>query len=96
MSTLSNPWRDFFRNWPEGVPRRGVVITSFDEQIPFAEFLTSETFLLLERPAPDSLGARTVVLSFDEVAALKFTDVVKSKTFQSIGFEGPPPKAQGR
>jgi len=92
MSTFANPWRDFFRNWPDGMPRRGLLITTFNEQIPFAEFLTSDTFLLLRRPAPDSVGARMVLLAFDKVAALKITDVVKSKTFQAIGFESARPK----
>ncbi|MBN2474253.1 MAG: hypothetical protein JXB62_06580 [Pirellulales bacterium] len=87
MSMSSSGWKEFFRQWPAELPRRGVVITTFGEQIPFAEFLTSSKFLLLERHAPDSLGARTVVVPFDAVAALKLTDVVKSKTFASLGFE---------
>ena len=44
-------WRDCFKNWPADVRRRGVVVTSFNEQIPFANFTTGETILLVERSA---------------------------------------------
>ena len=91
MDASSSGWKDFFRNWPARVPRRGVLVTSFDEQIPFDGFFTSETFLLIERRAPDSLGARMVVLGYDKVTALKITEVVKPKAFRSMGFEGSLP-----
>lgn len=87
-------WKDFFCNWPEGTSRGGVLVTSFDEQIPFTGFLTSRWLLLLERKTPDSMGARTVVLPYGNVQALKITDVVKSKTFLAAGFEGRRPPAK--
>jgi hypothetical protein len=46
----------------------------------------------LERQTPDSLGARTIILEYAQISAMKIVDVVKSKSFQSIGFEGPPSK----
>lgn len=81
-------WKDFFCRWPRGIPRRGVLVTSFDEQIPFAGFLISEAFLLLERTTPDSMGARMVVLPYENLAALKITEVVKPAALESMGFEG--------
>ncbi len=44
-------WRDYFRGWPADVDRRGILVTNFDEQIPFDGFLTSDTILLVERRA---------------------------------------------
>lgn len=40
-------WRQFFTKWPQGLPQRGVVVTSFDEQIAFANFMLSEHMILL-------------------------------------------------
>lgn len=83
-------WKDVFVRWPAEMPRRGVLVVAFGEQIPFAGFATSEAFLLIERQTPDSLGARTVVIPYDQIAALKIVDILKMKLFQSLGFETPP------
>ena len=85
-------WRQTFLRWPEGLPRRGVLVTRFDEQIPFSNFWASAELLLLERTNPDSLGSRKILLSFAEVAAVKFTDVLKPKAFVPLGFEAPAKK----
>jgi hypothetical protein len=91
----THAWQECFRNWPAGLERRGVVVTSFDEQIPFDGFATSEHLLLLERKIPDTLGARKILLSYSQIVALKITDVVKMKAFQSLGFDDPAPKRSG-
>ncbi|OHB66799.1 MAG: hypothetical protein A2V70_17680 [Planctomycetes bacterium RBG_13_63_9] len=88
MDEYSQGWKDFFGNWPGDMPRRGVLVTSFDEQILFTGFLTSASFLLIERRAPDSVGGRMVMLPYDKISALKVTEVVKLKAFRAIGFEG--------
>jgi hypothetical protein len=88
MAAVSG-WKDVFCRWPAEMPRRGIVVASFGEQIPFSTFSTSETFLLLERQAPDATGARTILLSYDKVLALKIVDVVKARSFQAFGFDIP-------
>jgi hypothetical protein len=85
-------WKDFFRQWPADMPRRGVLIVAFGEQIPFSGFSPSEAFLLIERQSPDAVGGRTVVLSYDKILGLKFVDVVKAGALQSLGFHFPNPK----
>jgi hypothetical protein len=85
-------WRHCFQNWPDEVARRGVVVTSFGEQIPFENFAASDRMLLVERRAPDTVGARTVLIPYQNVAALKVVDVVKAKAFTQLGFVIPPPK----
>ncbi len=92
MPIVLDNWRDFFTQWPAEMHRRGIVVTSFGEQIPFSAFWTSSNLLLLERQTPDSLGARTIVLAFTQITALKIVDVLKLNAFQTIGFEGPPSK----
>jgi len=81
-------WKDLLQAWPAEIPRRGVVVTTWGEQVPFEGFLSNEGFLIISRSTPDSLGARMLVVPFDSVAALKLTDVVKAKSFQSLGFAG--------
>lgn len=70
------------------MPRRGVLITSRDEQIPFSGFLTQQGLLLIQRKTPDALGSRIVILPYENIAAVKLTDVVSPKLFQGLGFEG--------
>lgn len=83
-------WRHCFRNWPAELEHRGVLVTSFGEQIAFDNFATSDDLLLVERRAPDTVGARTVIVAYQNIAALKIVDVTKAKTFGSMGFTVPP------
>ena len=81
-------WKELFQAWPAEMPRRGVVITSWSEQIPFDGFLVNPAFLLISRQTPDSLGARFVIVPFENLTALKLTDVVKARLLQAFRFEG--------
>ena len=87
---VAESWRNCFGQWPSDLERRGVLVTSFGEQIVFDGFATSDDMLLLERKSPDTVGARTVILPYQNVQALKIVDVTKVKTFQSMGFTAPP------
>ena len=51
--------------------------------------------LLLERKIPDTLGARKILLPYSQILAVKITDVVKMKAFQSLGFDEPAAKRSG-
>ena len=53
---VAQSWRNCFRQWPSDLDRRGVLVTSFGEQIVFDAFATSDDMLLLERKAPDTVG----------------------------------------
>jgi hypothetical protein len=84
-------WRDCFRNWPTELVRRGVLVTTLNEQIPFENFSAGENMLLVERRAPDTVGARTVLTPYQNIAALKIVDVVKAKMFSQLGLAPAPP-----
>lgn len=84
----SSSWQRYFQNWPKDVPPRGIVVTSFDEQVPFDGFLTTDGMVLLERKTPDTIGARKVLLAYENIVAIKFVDVIRSKAFESAGFLG--------
>ena len=85
-------WRRCFLEWPAELGRRGVLVTTFGEQVPFENFSASDTMLLVERRAPDTLGARMVLVPYQNVAALKIVDVVKAKAFTQFGFSSAPTK----
>lgn len=78
-------WKEFFARWPREMKRRGIVVTDL-EQTPFVNFTAGATTVLLERQAPDSLGARMVILSYAEVRALKVTEVVDTRIMSGWGF----------
>lgn len=85
-------WRSFFLEWPTSIPPRGVVVSSFDEQIPFVSFLTTQSVLLLERRAPDSLGGRRVMIPYGNILAVKFVDPLANEVFTTAGFKEPATK----
>lgn len=82
-------WKKLFHQWPADMPRRGILVASFGEQIPFDGFLVSEDMLLMDRQAPDALGARRIAVSFADIDGLKWSDVVKTKLFSRWGFAEP-------
>ncbi len=86
-------WKDYFTHWPKGVATTGVLVTSYDEQIAFVDFMTGETLLMIERRAPDTTGARKVLVPYDNILALKLVDVVNSSVFAGIGFKPSPGNA---
>jgi hypothetical protein len=87
-----NCWKSFLNDWPGGLQRQGVLITGWDEQVPFSSFLTRQDLVMFERRNPDTNGARRILIGYDEVKAVKIVEVVKDKPFRDAGFRGPEPK----
>lgn len=82
-------WRGLFENWPESMPRQGMLVTTFQETIPFTNFLISGGILLVDRDKPDSVGARKVMIAYDAICAVKITSVMELGRFQVMGFQAP-------
>ncbi|KAA0137375.1 hypothetical protein [Gimesia chilikensis] len=80
-------WRSILENWPEVIPKRGIIVTNYQESIPFQNFLLSTGVVLLERDKPDSLGARKVMLSYEAISAIKLTDTMELARYQVMGFQ---------
>lgn len=94
MATTSNEtWRDVFTNWPASLPRRGLVVSTLNETIPFKSFLLKGDTVLLERTNPDAVGTRFIVLSFDGIHMLKIADPLKESALNSAGYIGQLAKA---
>ncbi|WP_419184574.1 hypothetical protein [Botrimarina mediterranea] len=83
-----HPWRTFFSEWPSQIPKRGILITKLNEASPFKAFMMRGDFLLLERVSPDSLGGRFIVIPFEEISTVKFTDPLKQPALEAAGFAG--------
>ena len=86
---LAEIWRSLFENWPETIPREGILVTTFNEHIPFSTFLVSGGVLLVERDKPDTYGTRKVMLAYSTIQAVKITGVVELGRFQVMGFQPP-------
>ncbi|MDA7978105.1 MAG: hypothetical protein MPJ50_04965 [Pirellulales bacterium] len=84
-----NCWKRFLHDWPQGLQRQGVLMASWDEQIPFSSFLTTTDLVMFERRNPDTNGARRVLIGFDEIKAIKIVEVVRDEPFREAGFQGP-------
>jgi hypothetical protein len=82
-------WKSLFENWPEAIPREGLLVTTFNENIPFNGFLVSGGVLLVERDKPDSYGARKVMIAYSGIVAVKITNVLELARFQVMGFQAP-------
>jgi len=82
-------WRALFERWPATLPRQGILVTTFQETMPFTDFRLSSGLLLIERDRPDSHGSRKVMVAFDVIASLKLTDPGDLNRYQSLGFEAP-------
>lgn len=79
-------WQQLFENWPNDLPKVGIVTTTFQESVGFTNFLVTEGLLALERDRPDSIGARKIVLSFSAITSLKMTDTNDFMEIAKLGF----------
>ena len=85
MSSSQN-WKSFFTHWPGAIAQRGLIITSLNDSVPFKNFWLKDELLLLERTNPDALGGRFILLSFDVINSVKFTDPLRESTIKTAGF----------
>jgi hypothetical protein len=79
-------WQVLFQQWPESIPKTGIAITSLNESIPFIDFQISEYVVLLVRDRPDTMGARTVIVPWEELLTVKLTTPVEPERFADMGF----------
>jgi hypothetical protein len=82
----TNAWRMLFATWPESVPRQGLIVTKFQESIPFLQFRASDAILLVDRGKPDAAGARKVMVAFEQIAAVKVAGTQEMSAYEVLGF----------
>ena len=81
-------WQNVFMNWPAGMPKTGLLVTTCQEPFGFRDFQVLGGLLYLERDRPDSLGSRKVLLSFESISAIKLTDTRDLAADVEMGFGG--------
>ena len=84
--TPAENWKSFFIDWPESFPRSGVLLTTLNETIPFRNFWLKGDLLLFERTVPDALGGRFMLLGFEIVNSVKFTNPLTDDCINQAGF----------
>ena len=87
---LTLVWRNLFAKWPTNINRKGVVVSSYGEQIAFVQFLIGEHAVLLERLAPDAVGGRKVIIPYSKIDAVKTVDPISNEVLLPCGFLPPP------
>lgn len=82
-------WKSMFENWPDAIERKGMVVMVSGEAIPFQAFMISGGLLLLERDSPDQFGTRKVILSYEQICAVRLPTAIELARFQVMGFQPP-------
>ncbi len=90
----SQKWDSLFNNWPASLPRCGVMQTVLNETMPFKDFWLKDGLLLIERVTPDAMGARFVLLSFEVISLVKFTNPLNAAEIAAAGFLAEIPSKQ--
>lgn len=79
-------WQVLFQQWPDSIPKLGIAVTSLNEPITFGGFQVSEHAVLFERDRPDTMGARTAIVPWEEIVTVKLTSPIESALFKDMGF----------
>lgn len=87
-----NVWLRLLKAWPPKMPQQGIVVTELNEQIPFSGFMFDDEVMILQRPTPDAMGGRQVLIPYGSISCIKITAVVPTKMFNEFGFTGSLPK----
>ncbi len=85
MSTAQN-WKSLFIEWPASLPRRGVVLSTLNETMPFTNFWLRGEMLMLERKNPDTAGSRYILMSYGGIDSVRFIDPLSDDAIASAGF----------
>lgn len=78
-----------FAQWPSVIPRKGSVVTTFGETVPFVDYLMNGELVLLIRSQPDAQGTRRTIVSTKEIVSIKFQDAIDPERFTAMGFQKP-------
>lgn len=89
--SATQDWEKFFSNWPDSINRRGQLVTVLNDMMPFKNFWLRDGMLLLERTTPDAMGARFVLISFEIINLVKFSDPLREEEIAAAGFYAEEP-----
>ncbi len=82
-----NPMQQLFAEWPAAIDRKGTVITSWGDSVPFIDYMVNGELLLLIRSQPDAHGTRRLILNINDVQGIRITEALDPVKFQAMGFQ---------
>ena len=82
-----NPMQQSFPEWPAAIDRKGTVITSWGDSVPFIDYMVNGELLLLIRSQPDAHGTRRLILNINDVQGIRITEALDPVKFQAMGFQ---------
>jgi len=89
-STTAAQKTDFHRilsEWPVSIERKGILLTSFGEAVPFIDFMLGGNLVLVDRGVPDTSDARRVIVAIDTIVGIKITTPIEMARFTTMGFQ---------
>ncbi|NOY29907.1 MAG: hypothetical protein GXP28_06935 [Planctomycetes bacterium] len=82
----SQSWKSLFADWPADLPRRGVILSTLNEIMPFTNFWLRDEMVMLERKNPDTSGSRYILMSYAGIDSVRFIDPLSDQVIVSAGF----------
>jgi len=82
----SQSWKALFADWPAELPRRGVILSTLNETMPFTNFWLRDEMVMLERKNPDTSGARYILLNYSGIDSVRFIDPLSDQVIALAGF----------
>lgn len=76
-----------FSEWPAAIERKGTVITSWGDAVPFVDYLLNGDLLLLIRSQPDAHGTRRLIMKISDVQGIRIVEALAPERFQAMGFQ---------
>jgi len=84
--STSPSWKSLFSDWPADLPRRGVILSTLNETMPFTNFWLRDEMVMLERKNPDTSGARYILMDYAGIDSVRFIDPLSDQVIASAGF----------
>jgi len=82
----SQSWKSLFTDWPVDLPRRGVILSTLNEIMPFTNFWLRDEMVMLERKNPDTSGSRYILMNYEGIDSVRFIDPLSDQVIASAGF----------
>lgn len=82
-----NAMQQLFAEWPAAIERKGTIITSWGDAVPFIDYMLNGDLLLLIRAQPDAHGTRRLIMYLKDVQGIRIVEALDPLKFQAMGFQ---------
>lgn len=85
--TSMNSMQQLLAEWPAAIERKGTIITSWGDSVPFVDYMLNGDLLLLIRSQPDAHGTRRLIMNLKDVNGIRIVEAIDPTRFQAMGFQ---------